>query len=147
MGGVRRRGFTLVELTVVIAVVGLLALAAAPRLFDRGGFEARGFHDRALATVRHAQKVAIAQRRSVHVNVSASGIQACYDAGCSVPVTDPVAGGTLAVAVPAGVSLSPVPLSFLFDPLGRPSAGVSFSVVGDVTRTIQVEPETGYVHS
>ncbi len=147
MGGVRRNGFTLVELAVVIAVVGLLALAATPRLFDRVGFEARGFHDRALATLRHAQKVAVAQRRSVYVQISASGIQACYDAGCSEPVTDPVGGGALAVPVPAGVGLSPAPLGFLFDPLGRPSAGVFLTVAGDVPRTIRVEPETGYVHS
>lgn len=142
----RTAGFTLVELVVVIAIVGLLAVAVIPRWFNRTVFDARAFHDQALATVRHAQKVAIAQRRTVWVNVTASGIQVCYDAGCGTPVTDPVWGGALSVAAPAGVGLSPAPQNFRFDGLGRPDAGVSLTVTGDVPRTIVVEPETGYVH-
>ncbi|WP_205617015.1 pilus assembly FimT family protein [Pelomicrobium methylotrophicum] len=137
-------GFTLVELVIVIVILGVLAVAVLPKFFERITFDARAFHDQALAAVRHAQKVAIAQRRTVWVNVTASGIQVCYDPGCGTPVTDPVRGGALSVAAPAGVSLSPA--SFRFDGLGRPSTGVSITVTGDVPRMIVVESETGYVH-
>lgn len=139
-------GFTLVELVVVTALVAILAFVAAPRLFDRTTFEARGFHDQALAVIRYAQKTAVAQRRTVHVQVGAAGVQACYDAGCAEPLSDPVRGGALAISAPAGVGLFP-PATFSFDALGRPSAGASISVTGDVPRAIVVEPETGYVRS
>lgn len=147
---IRRRcaasGFTLVELVVVAALVAILAFVAAPRLFDRTTFEARGFHDQALAVIRYAQKIAVAQRRPVFVQVTSGGIQACYDAGCAEPLTDPVRGGALAISAPGGIALSP-PAAFSFDALGRPSAGASINVIGDVPRVIVIEPETGHVHS
>lgn len=139
-------GFTLVELVVVTALVAILAFVAAPRLFDRTTFEARGFHDQALALIRYAQKVAVAQRRAVHVVAGASTLQACYDPGCAQPLTDPARGGALEISAPAGVGLSPA-VSLSFDALGRPSAGASINVTGDVPRVIVIEPETGHVHS
>lgn len=141
----RRSGFTLVELVTVIGIAGVLAIAVAPRLFDRVGFEARGFHDQALSVIRYAQKVAVAQRRTVFVDVTAGGVQACYNAGCAVPVSDPSQGGVLAISAPSGLALTPA-VSFSFDALGRPSAAVSISITGDIPRAIVVEPETGYVH-
>lgn len=139
-------GFTLVELVTVIGIAGLLAIAVAPRLFDRVGFEARGFHDQALSVIRYAQKVAVAQRRTVFVRVTAGGVEACYDVGCGNPVSDPSQGGSLAIVAPAGVTLTPA-ATFSFGGLGRPSASVSINVTGDVPRVIVVQPETGYVHS
>lgn len=140
-------GFTLVELVTVIGIAGLLAIAVAPRLFDRVGFEARGFHDQARSVIRYAQKVAVAQRRTVFVQVTAGGVQACYDATCGNPVSDPSQGGILAIGAPDGVTLTPA-VNFSFDGLGRPSAvgTVTINLIGDVTpRAIVVEPETGYV--
>ncbi|MFZ5555181.1 MAG: GspH/FimT family pseudopilin [Pseudomonadota bacterium] len=140
------RGFTLIELVVVVAVLLALAVVAAPRLFDRTGFDARGFHDQALSVIRFAQKTAVAQRRTVFVRVTAGGVEACYDAACAAPLTDPARGGALAVAAPSGIGLAPA-ATVSFDPLGRPGAGASINVTGDVPRVIVIEPETGYVHS
>lgn len=144
----RRSGFTLVELVTVIGIAGLLALAVAPRLFDRVGFEARGFHDQARSVIRYAQKVAVAQRRTVFVQVTAGGVAACYDAGCGNPVGDPSQGGSLAIVAPAGVTLTSTAANFSFNGLGRPSevGTVTINLIGDVTpRAIVVQPETGYV--
>jgi len=70
-------GFTLIELIMVIVMLGILAVFAAPRMFNSEDFYARGFHDETLALLRYAQKTAIAQRRTVCVDFSASSITLC----------------------------------------------------------------------
>jgi MSHA pilin protein MshC len=157
----RRRttiGFTLVELVVVIAILGLLAAVVGPRFVGRDAFASRGFYDQAKATVRMAQKVAIAERANatlpktlIFVVVSATGIQVCRAAGCGAgtQVLNPATGAPLAATVPSGVTLSPVG-NFTFDGLGRPSATqtitLTSTIAGDPARPIVVEAETGYVH-
>ena len=143
------QGFTVAELVVTIAILGIIAAVAMPRFTARNTFDSRGFHDQATATVRYAQKIAIAQRRIVNVVVSATQVQVCYDAPCASPVTDATTGAAFAAATaPAGVSLSAT--SFNFDGLGKPSAAqtITFTstIPGDPARSIVVENETGYVH-
>src|SRR5665647_363876 len=67
-GGASQRGFTLIELIMVMVMLGVLAVFAAPRIFNSDDFYARGFHDETLALLRYAQKTAIAQRRTVCVS-------------------------------------------------------------------------------
>lgn len=68
----RVRGFTLVELIMVIVLLGVLAAFAAPKIFNVDDFNARGFHDETLGLLRYAQKAAVAQRRTVCVSFTAS---------------------------------------------------------------------------
>ena len=147
------RGFTLTELVMVIVIVGILAVAAIPRFFDRQTFEARGFHEQVKATVRYAHKAAIAQHMPVFVNVTAGAICLTYkaDDNCTNVtagefVPNPADGQRFLRAVPTGVVLTPA--SFSFSTLGQPSAGaVTIGVTGDgITRNIVIEQETGYVH-
>lgn len=161
-------GFTIAELIVIIVVIGVIAAVAAPRFIGQGGFDARAFYDQSQAVVRHAQKVAIAQRRNVYVDVAANRIAVCYDAACASRVPPPLnylqattPGGVanptavncandanwLCAGAPAGVALSPG-ASFSFNGLGRPSlAGpLTVTVSGELTLSFTVEQETGYVH-
>lgn len=152
----RFEGFTLVELIATVTVIAILGVFAAPRFIGHSGFESRGFYDRAQATVRYAQKIAVAQRQSppknpIFVVITAGQIAVCYDAACATPVNDPSTGNPLLLAAPSGITLSPA-TSFSFSGSGAPSlAGqlaiaVNSSDPGDVNRTFYVEPMTGYVH-
>jgi MSHA pilin protein MshC len=146
----RPRGFTVVELVVAISIAGLLAAIIVPRFVGRDAFESRGFHDQAIATVRFAQKTAIAWRRPIFVCVSATSIAVGTAAGCAPPIEHPVPGKELVVNAPGGVTLTGP--SFSFDPGGRPipnsQATIAFNstIAGDPARQIVVEAETGYVH-
>lgn len=137
-------GFTLAELVAVILIVSILAVGASA-LFSRLTYETAGFADQARSTVAYAQKVAIAQRRTVFVVTTAGSISACYDAGCATPIASPT-GDALVRTAPSGVTVSPA-TSFSFNGLGQPSFGaaLTLSVTGDGVRTFVIEPETGYV--
>jgi MSHA pilin protein MshC len=141
------RGFTLTELVVVIIVATILAAFAAAKI-NTQNFDAQGFADQATAMIRYAQKIAIGQRRTVAVVVSASQIKLCYtDAECSGgQVLDPTGNSQFTLSAKSGVSVSG-PASFTFNALGQPSAAAMVTVTGDVSpRVITVESETGYVH-
>ena len=157
----RQHGFTLIELVTIIVILGILAVAAAPRFFDRNVFDSRGFNDQVTATLRHAQKTAIAQRRFVCVSFTANSLTLTYD------TTAPSTVHTAMTACPGGSNLtSPTgavpytvtsanasffggaPAAFYFNALGRPSfaAQRNITVNGYATTPILIEAETGYVH-
>lgn len=168
----RLGGFTLVELITVLVVVGILGGIAAPRFFQRQGFDAVAYTDQTRALLRYGQKIAIAQGRNVFVRLNGSSAALCYDANCTAHL--PPAGGsnsgtkaTLASCgttawacegVPNGLAASAA--TFFFDPTGQPFAAndppgglnstfapLTLAVTGDgSTHNIIVTPVTGYVY-
>ena len=151
----RKTGFTLVELIVVIVIVGIVALIAAPRFFAQAGFDAARFHDAAISAIRYGQKVAQAQHTNVYVVANPSSVALCYDVGCASPVKSPADNAAFVVAAPSGIGISAA--SFSFTPLGQPAtaavtpipltATTTLTITGDsIPRQIVVEQETGYVH-
>jgi MSHA pilin protein MshC len=146
----RGRGFTLVEVVVIIAILGVMAAVIMPRFVGSDAFASRGFHDEAQSVVRYAQKVAIAWRRPVFVCVTATVVSAGTVSGCSTLVVNPLTGNPLTATAPSGVTLTPA--SFSFDGAGRPSPNAQVTIAftsgiaGDPARQIVVEAETGYVH-
>ena len=89
MNRARAVGFTMVELITVMVLIGILSAFAAPRFFERSGFDARSFTDSALFMLRYGQKVAIAQNRPVYVRIDAGkSLALCFvpylsDGSCS----------------------------------------------------------------
>lgn len=154
----RKTGFTLVELIVVIVLVGIVALIAAPRFFSQPTFDAARFHEAAISAIRYGQKVAVAQRRDVFVVTSASTVALCYDAGCTTPsnrLKVPGSDDYFEVHIPSGIGITITPITitplnpFNFNSLGQPNpnAQITLAISGDgTTRLIVVEQETGYVH-
>jgi MSHA pilin protein MshC len=147
----RARGFTLVELILVIVLLGILSFFAGGRISDRNQANARGFADQVASTLRFAQKAAIAQRRNVYVNIDTGTrrVRACLDAAttCATPISSP-AGGSLDITGAAGVTLASDSTQFSFDALGRPSFASNLTLTtsaNGLTFSVIVETESGYV--
>lgn len=167
------RGFTMIELVVVIVLMGILGAVATARYFDSAGFDAAAYAEQTRSMLRYAQKVAVAQHRDVFVIFTNNRIALCFDTACSAPnrvlvPTGANSGGAATVAncadpswfcegTPATLSYatqSGVPGDFFFNALGQPDATPGpFStdkVVringGGLDRDITVSAETGYVY-
>jgi MSHA pilin protein MshC len=168
-----QRGFTTIELVVVIVVMGILAAVVAPRLDLLSGFDERGFDDQLKASLQYARKAAVAARHPVCVVVTA-GTGAVGKVALSIDPVDPDSVATVncttalvlpgqprgcaagSVCAPGGVTLglgSGSASSFAFDPLGRPVdlskhaiGTVTLTVSGSGAYTLAVQSETGMVH-
>lgn len=129
----------------VIVMLGVLAVFAAPRMFNTGDFKARGFHDETLSLLRYAQKTAIAQRRTVCVALNNTGITLTMDTH-----TPPDNTCDSSLAPPntprGGTGLAGVPSSFAYTALGSTDQTTSVSITIDNSTNITVEADTGYVH-
>src|SRR5450759_2204818 len=148
-----QRGFTLIELIMVMVIVGILAIVVAPRFFDVNVFKSRGFADQVQASLRYAQKEAIAQHRLVCVALASTSVtltiaSTSADVTCTPTLAFPTGGNF--INAPSGITLSssplPPPVSFNFDALGTTAVTQTVTVSG-ATNNIVVEAVTGYVHS
>lgn len=156
------RGFTLVELIIVIVLLGVLAVVAAPRIFNNTDFYARGFHDETMALLRYAQKTAIAQRRTVCITFAVAAVSTASlriasleaVATCNTNLVGPRGDSPGTVTSRSGVNYSAAPPPALsFDGLGQPldATGTPITSARTITvsgsgKVITIEPATGYVH-
>lgn len=144
---VTERGFTLVELTMVIVIIGILAAVVGPRFFDRRVFDERLFYEESLAAVRYGQKLAVASGCLIQVSLDGSGYRLrraanCTSGGYTNEVQGPDGQSPFAAPLPNGVSVSANTFPVVFDSLGRPSAATS-ATLGSFT--IRVTADTGMV--
>ncbi len=147
------RGFTLVELVLVIVIAGILAAVAAPRFFQSTVYTQRAYADELAAALRVAQKVAVASDCPVQLNLSASGYAVAQQAAsgntCNAQDTTwstPVIGASGAAvqdSAPSGVVASPTG-SFVFSGSGALTASPATTLsIG--THTITIDRATGLV--
>ena len=138
------KGFTLIELIVVLIIIGVLAISLVPRFFTASGTSEYLYRDQLLSLLRLAQMQAMQCTNCTlqPVNITA-GEARIGSAVCSS--IDPMQ----AVCVASGdaVSFSPAG-SISFDAMGRPtcSAGsCTVQVQGESTLQLCIETE-GYIH-
>lgn len=142
------RGFTLVELVLVIMIAGVIAVVAVPRMVDRSAFQTRGGASEVRTALRYAQRLAMAKNREVCVDTTAAGLTLTFNPlpgiVCSQAVIRPSDGGAYVVTLPAGITLTPG-VSFRFDAQGRPSPNAAVTMTVGGTTQINVTRETGHV--
>ena len=108
-------GFTLLEVVVVVAILGIIAIFIAPASLSNTPFYARGFHDETLALLRFAQKSAIAQRRTVcvefsgAVNVSLRIAASAASPTCTNDLQGPSGGNAASITAQSDVAYSARP--------------------------------------
>lgn len=93
---IKQRGFTIVELIMVIIILGIISAVALPRFFDRKVFDERFYFEEALSAVRYAQKLAIASGCSIEMQLDQDGYRAVYASDCGDAPTDPKRGDPVA---------------------------------------------------
>lgn len=152
-----QRGFTLIELTAVVILLGVVSIFVAPRAFNSHDFNARGFHDETLSFLRYAQKTAIAQRRTVCLSFTANSVALAIastpaSSDCAIALIGPMGQSPALIDARPGAVYDPQPLDFRFNGLGQPIDSLGSAVptqtlhVAGTSRTIVVESATGYVH-
>ncbi len=142
----RRAGFTLVELTMVMLLIGVLAVFAMPRMLDMTAWRLRAFGDELGAQMHAMQRLALVQRRPVVATIGTTGVAFAYAAGGALGSVD-----CPAAASPCINEAGPRSVTFNAANTGRAatSTGASLPITvasGGNSKSFVVEAETGLFH-
>ncbi|SCZ65168.1 prepilin-type N-terminal cleavage/methylation domain-containing protein [Thiohalomonas denitrificans] len=160
----RMHGFTLVELIIIVILLGILAVYAAPRLGGLSSYTLAASRSELLEAIRYAQEASMASVDHQY-QIDTGGANKyrvrAYDLDNNnySNVTSPLTGSSPFVADSgdwSGVSASVLTLSF--DSRGYPCANVApcttpmtttrtITVSSGGSRTITIEPITGFAYA
>ena len=154
----RMRGFTLVELIMVITIIGILAVSVFPRLSSQS-FNLAAISAKMATDIRYVQSLSMSQGQRFRINFTANSYQLTDISG--VAITFPPSGSASAISVsPATLNGFNPPLInnyVVFDSKGIPyidnanpgSALAATTVItltsGSDSRTVTIAAETGRV--
>lgn len=146
----QQRGFTLVELVMVIIIAGMLATYALPRFFSKDSFENRGFYTEVLNAVRYAQQLAVAINCDTQVALTgnsytvtiADNPSICDGSAIATPAPDPVTGQSGFTGSSSSATISSSTGAFSFNALGQASTDATVSTGG---YSFTVHAATGYI--
>lgn len=149
------KGFTLVELVMVIIILGILAVAVVPRMTESSTFRAEAFQSEVVAALRYAHKSAISHRRLVCATLTASTVSLTIAStngatACGTALNGP--DGTSAYTSVSSNLISPTVGPMYFQPSGivtsdgAGSAITNYTVVITGASSVTVVGATGYVY-
>lgn len=146
------KGFTLIELIVVIIVLGILSTTVAPKFFTSNGFSEYAYRADIIAKLRLIQTRAMQQVNEPCHQVMVTKSQ-LGKATCKPPFefVNQVAQRATLVTVDSNDSIvfSPDGLTFSFDNMGRINGCNSpceIVIKGEEALTVIIESE-GYIHA
>ena len=140
----KTNGFTLVELIVVILLIGILSIFAAPKFVNDDSFKARGLADEIVTAIRHAQRLSMTRGENHRVIITTTSYTVeKFVSSVSSPVRHPDGNATFNKSFPPNIVTSAATIEF--DRIGRPIPN-NLIKIELVSFTVQVEEETGYVH-
>jgi MSHA pilin protein MshC len=129
------RGFTLVELIMVVVLIGILAVSVVPKFVDTSAISLQGGAAMVVADIRYTQELAMGTHTPKTITFTTNNT--FYTVNSQT------------MNLPSRVSISNG-ATFTFNSLGEPTAGGGSSVeiqAGSSTKTITVESYTGRVSS
>ena len=132
----RVRGFTTVELIVVLVLLGILAAYAAPRFTGRGGYAELTVQQDLIQSIRFAQQLAMSRTdQNITLVINSNSID-ILQSGTPIRGDYPKSTGN-------DVSLSPI-TNLAFNRFGGTSTAI-ISIQGSAQPlTVNVTSETGY---
>ena len=152
----RASGFSVLELVLVLVMVGLLAVFAAPRVFTTESITLPAAAARLAASIRYTQSLAMSRGQRYRINFTGATYQITDMGGA--PIVQPLTAGTAAVSVaPVALSGFNPPLTggyVAFDGKGVPYVDPATALAGTATITltagseatsVSIAPETGFV--
>ena len=148
---IHSRGFTLVELVVVILILGILAINVGSRFFTGSAFSDRKVADELIEAIRYAQHLAMSRGGDITtsgnirvVTTSSSYTVELFDGTSSTAIPNPNRSGDYTVEIPSDSSLTAKTISF--NGLGQPTPDEDTIISVGSSFTITIEQETGYAH-
>ncbi|MFG6431437.1 Tfp pilus assembly protein FimT/FimU [Roseateles sp. LYH14W] len=140
------RGFTLIELILVIVITAALAVFALPKVLDTTLWRLRSFGDDLMARHQAMLRLALQQRRPIVATITGTGVSWGYDGGAGLgsldcPATDSpciAEGGSRSVTFNSGNSGATATST---------AASLTVTVAsGSYSQAYRIEADTGLIH-
>lgn len=141
------KGFTIIELIMVLILLGILSAVALPRFFATNDFDERVLFDDTLNAIRYAQKLAVATGCQIQFQSTTTSYQVLRDDSCTsgtytTQVHNPATGELGLNGSESDVSMTATTITFF--PLGNASADTTIQVG---SKNIHVIAATGFVYA